>query len=437
MNGADTSPHAHAPDEGDALMEKATEPEGTMTIEARQNSVTRVLSHLQTRQPNLGDLRHLYEGTVAKYDGVHATFGDGSSRMVLTTYDYLGLLGDERINEAAKEAADSLGTGCFGSRVLGGSLDLHRELEREVAAWVGRADALVFSSGFVTNYSVLSAMAKPGTWVLSDELNHASIVDGCMAAKTLGATVRVYRHNDMGHLEELLRQAPADATKIVVADGIFSMDGDVFDLPGASELCRRYDALLFVDEAHSLGVIGPNGGGVEDHFGLPGSVDLVMGTLSKTIPSSGGFVAGSEEIIAALRFCTRGYMFSGASSPMGAAASLAALRVLQQEGAQRRSLLQRNTNHLRSRLQDAGFNVPNVLGPITPVIVGDDFVALEGTRLCQEKGVFVLSALPPAVAPGTSRLRLNATAAHSPQDIDFASDVIIAALRSATERAAV
>ncbi|MFJ5709408.1 aminotransferase class I/II-fold pyridoxal phosphate-dependent enzyme [Streptomyces sp. NPDC093105] len=401
----------------------------------RASSAARVLSHVQARQPRLGDLRHLYEGSIAKYDGVRATFDDGHSRMVLTTYDYLGLLGDERINEAAKEAADLFGTGCFGSRVLGGSLDLHRQLEQELAAWVGRGDAMVLSSGFVTNYSVLSAITGPGTWVYSDELNHASIVDGCMAAKTLGATVRVYRHNHMAHLAELLAQAPADATKIVVADGVFSMDGDVFDLPGAHELCRRHDAMLVVDEAHSLGVIGADGGGVEDHFGMPGSVDLVMGTLSKTIPSSGGFLAGSGELISALRFTMRGYMFSGAASPMGAAASLAALRVIQQEGAHRRSLLERNTKHLRTRLQAAGLNVADVLGPITPLIVGDDFIALEGARLCQERGVFVLSAIPPAVAPGTSRLRLNVTAAHSPEDVDLACDVIIAAVRTATERA--
>ncbi|MFF4426473.1 aminotransferase class I/II-fold pyridoxal phosphate-dependent enzyme [Streptomyces sp. NPDC001549] len=419
-------------------MEKATEPEESMATEHRRSSVssmTRIISHLQERSPKLGHIRHLYEGTIAKYDGVHATFDDGYAKLVLTTYDYLGLLGDERLNDAAKEAVDFFGTGCFGSRVLGGSLDLHRQLEQELSAWVGREDAMVLSSGFMTNYTVLAAMAKPGTWVLSDELNHASIVDGCLAAKNAGATVRVYRHNDVGHAEELLRQAPPDATKIVVSDGIFSMDGDVLDLPGLSELCRRHDALLFVDEAHSLGVIGPNGGGVQDHFGLPGTVDLVMGTLSKAIPASGGFVAGSQELIAALRLGARGYMFSGASSPMSAAAGLAALRVIQQEGADRRSLLERNTKHLRRRLEAAGFNLPDVLGPITPVIVGDDYTALEGARLCQEQGVFVLSALPPAVAPGTSRLRLNATAAHSPQNIDFACDVIIEAVRAATERA--
>ncbi|NED07488.1 aminotransferase class I/II-fold pyridoxal phosphate-dependent enzyme [Streptomyces sp. SID6648] len=416
-------------------MEKTTGPEEAMATGIRQNSesnVARIITHLQTRSPRLGHIRHLYEGSVAEYDGVHATFDDGYSKMLLTTYDYLGLLGDKRLNDAAKEAVDLFGTGCFGSRVLGGSLDLHRRLEQELADWVGREDSMVLSSGFMTNYTVLAAMAGPDTWVLSDELNHASIVDGCMAAKSAGATVRVYRHNDVAHAEELLSQAPADATKIVVSDGIFSMDGDVLDLPGLSALCRRHGALLFVDEAHSLGVIGPNGGGSEDHFGLPGSVDLLMGTLSKAVPASGGFVAGSRDLIDALRLGARGYLFSGASSPMAAAAGLAAVRVIQQDGAERRFLLERNTKHLRKRLEEAGFDLPDVLGPITPVIVGDDHVALEAARICQERGVFVLSALPPAVAPGTSRLRLNATAAHSPQDIDFACDVIVEAVRAAT-----
>ncbi|WP_405792651.1 aminotransferase class I/II-fold pyridoxal phosphate-dependent enzyme [Streptomyces sp. NBC_01506] len=408
-----------------------------MAIDSGQDRIagmTRgMISHLKERSPKVGHIRHLYEGTIAKYDGVRATFSDGYEKMVLTTYDYLGLLGDERINAAAKEAVDFFGTGCYGSRVLGGSLDIHRQLEQEIAAWVGRGDALVLSSGFLTNYSVLSALVEPGTWVLSDELNHASIVDGCMAAKNAGATVRVYRHNDVGHLEDLLRQAPSGSTKMVVADGVFSMDGDVLDLPGVSELCRRYGALLFVDEAHSLGVLGPNGGGVQDYYGLPDTVDLVMGTLSKAIPAAGGFIAASEELIAALRFGTRGYIFSGATSPMTAAASLAAVRLVQQEeGAQRRSMLERNTNHLRKRLEAAGFTPPNVPGPITPVILGEDYVALEAARICQERGVFVLSALPPAVAPGTSRLRLNATAAHSPQDIDFACDVIVEAVRAAS-----
>ncbi|WP_328791377.1 MULTISPECIES: aminotransferase class I/II-fold pyridoxal phosphate-dependent enzyme [unclassified Streptomyces] len=419
-------------------MEKVTEPEESMTTENRQNSVPsmdRIISHLQEHCPDLGNVRHLYEAVVAKYDGVHATFEDGRSSLVLTTYDYLGLLGDERLNDAAKEAVDFFGTGCFGSRVLGGSLDLHRQLEQELAAWVGREDAMVLSSGFMTNYTVLAAMAGSGTWVLADELNHISIDDGCQAAKNAGATVHVYRHNDMGHVEELLRQAPRDAPKIVVSDGIFGMEGDLLDLPGLSELCRRHGALLFVDEAHSLGVIGPNGGGVQDYYGLPHTVDLVMGTLSKAIPASGGFIAGSQELIAALRLAARGYLFSGASSPMAAAASLAALRVIQQEGADRRSLLQRNTKHLRRRLEAAGLHPEDVPGPITPLVLGEDHTALEAARLCHERGVFVLSMVPPAVAPGTSGLRLNPTAAHSPQNIDFACDVIIEAVRAATERA--
>ncbi|MFE6919397.1 aminotransferase class I/II-fold pyridoxal phosphate-dependent enzyme, partial [Streptomyces rubiginosohelvolus] len=238
-------------------------------------------------------------------------------------------------------------------------------------------------------------------------------------------------HNDVAHAEELLSQAPADAIKIVASDGIFGMEGDLLDLPGLSALCRRHGALLFVDEAHSLGVIGPNGGGVQDYYGLPGSVDLVMGTLSKAVPASGGFVAGSRDLIDALRLGARGYLFSGASSPMAAAAALAAVRVIQQEGPERRSLLERNTKHLRKRLEEAGLHPEDVPGPITPLVLGEDHLALEVVKLCQEQGVFVLSMVPPAVPPGTSGLRMNPTAAHSPQDIDFACDVIIEAVRAA------
>ncbi|MFF3034071.1 aminotransferase class I/II-fold pyridoxal phosphate-dependent enzyme [Streptomyces rubiginosohelvolus] len=404
-----------------------------MTENSRNSdaTTTRIISHLLEHCPDLGEVRHLYEAVATKYDGVHATFDDGRSSMVLTTYDYLGLLGDKRLNDAAKEAVDVFGTGCFGSRVLGGSLDLHRRLEQELAAWAGREDSMVLSSGFMTNYTVLAAMAGPGAWVLADEANHISIDDGCQAAKNAGATVHTYRHNDVAHAEELLSQAPADAIKIVASDGIFGMEGDLLDLPGLSALCRRHGALLFVDEAHSLGVIGPNGGGVQDYYGLPGSVDLVMGTLSKAVPASGGFVAGSRDLIDALRLGARGYLFSGASSPMAAAAALAAVRVIQQEGPERRSLLERNTQHLRKRLEDAGLHPEDVPGPITPLVLGEDHLALEVVKLCQEQGVFVLSMVPPAVPPGTSGLRMNPTAAHSPQDIDFACDVIIEAVRAA------
>ncbi|QLE75619.1 aminotransferase class I/II-fold pyridoxal phosphate-dependent enzyme [Streptomyces rectiverticillatus] len=391
--------------------------------------MSRIVVRLQKRAAHTGAARTMYAKTIADLDGVRVQFSDGADQIMLATYDYLGLLGHPRISQAAKNAVDAYGTGCHGSRVGGASLTLHTELEAEIARWTGRESAIVMSSGFATNYSVISSLLGPGDWLLSDQLNHASIIDGCAAAKHTGATLKVYRHNDMAHLEELLQQAPPGATKLVIADGVFSMDGDLFDLPTASELCRRFGALLFVDEAHSLGVIGPHGGGIEDHYAMPGTIDLLMGTLSKTIPSAGGFIAGSHEVIEALRQSVRAYVFSGAISPPTTAAALESIRLLQEEGVQRRTKLRHNIERLVQRLQAEGLRATATRSAIVPVILGEPETAVDVAQLCQERGVFIVAVGPPVVQPGTARLRLNVTAAHSTQDIDTAAAVIADAVR--------
>ncbi|GHF53988.1 2-amino-3-ketobutyrate CoA ligase [Streptomyces mashuensis] len=392
-------------------------------------TMDKVIDRLRARSLQTGGARQMYEKTIAGLDGPRVRFTDGTNPLMLATYDYLGLLDDERINQAVKDAVDTFGTGGHGSRVWGATLTLHRRLEQEIAEWVGTEAALVFASGFVTNFSVIASLAGPGDWLLSDQRNHASIVDGCAAAKSAGAVVKVYRHNDAAHLEELLTQAPPDAARVVVTDGVFSMDGNLVDLPGIAETCRRRGALLFLDEAHSLGVIGPHGGGTPDHYGLPNAADLVMGTLSKSIPASGGFVAGRHDLIEALRFTTRAYVYTGAPSPPNTAAALAAIRLVRQEGDQRRARLRRNLDRLLHRVRQEGLRTTDTGSAIVPVILGENAVAIEVSRLCQEQGLFVLAAVPPLVPAGTARLRLNVTAAQSLDDIDRTVDIIAAAVR--------
>lgn len=241
---------------------------------------------------------------------------EGKRKLMFATYTYLGLINHPRIVAAAKAAADKYGSGTHGVRILGGTLDLHAQMERTIADFVGRDDAIVYSSGYVTNLATISTVVGKGDWVLSDKWNHASIVDGCVLAR---GEFKRFRHNDMNDLERQLRRAPESAGKLVVADAVFSMDGDIFDLPAAVELCRRYNARLMVDEAHSLGVLGATGKGIEEHFDMPGSIDVKMGTLSKTIPGIGGYIAGDEKFITFLRHSARGFVFSAALPPAVAA----------------------------------------------------------------------------------------------------------------------
>src|SRR5512143_2098934 len=232
------------------------------------------------------------------------------------SYGYLGLLGHPRINEAAKKAVDKFGTGTHGVRMLAGTLTIHDELEETIANFKHAEGAVTYSSGYVTNLTVVSTMMGRGDYVFSDKLNHASIVDGCLMS---GAEFRRFRHNDMTHLEGLLSNAPVDVAKLVIVDSVFSMDGDIIDLPKIVELCKKYHAWLMVDEAHSVGVLGKTGRGIEEHFDMFGTIDIKMGTLSKTIPSVGGYVAGKKELIEYLRHASRAYIFSAALPPAQAA----------------------------------------------------------------------------------------------------------------------
>ena len=336
------------------------------------------------------------------------------------SYGYLGLLGHPRINEAAKKAVDKFGTGTHGVRMLAGTLTIHDELEETIANFKHAEAAVTFSSGYATNLTVVSTLMGRGDYVFSDKLNHASIVDGCLMS---GAEFRRFRHNDMTHLEGLLSNAPADVAKLVIADSVFSMDGDIIDLPKMLELCRKYNAWLMIDEAHSVGVLGKTGRGIEEHFGLGDVIDIKMGTLSKTIPSVGGYVAAKKDIITYLRHASRAYIFSAALPPAQAAAANEAFKVILDEP-WRIERLDQNTKQFIGGLKSMGFDTMLTETAIVPVLCGDDDTAFAMTREAQHHDVFVLPVVSPAVPEGLARLRATVTAAHDPSEIERAMDVI-------------
>ena len=260
---------------------------------------------------------------VAELDGAHVLVR-GRKKLMFASYSYLGLLNHPKINEAAKAAIDRFGTGTHGVRILAGTLTLHEELEQTIARFKGTDDAITYSSGYATNLATISTLVGRNDWVLSDKWNHASIVDGCLLSR---AEFVRFRHNDMDDLARQLRKAPAGVSKLVVADAVFSMDGDIVNLPVLVDVCRRYGARLMVDEAHSLGVLGKTGRGIEEHFDMPGAIVIKMGTLSKTIPAIGGYIAGDKRTITYLKHVARAFVFSAALPPPVAAAAKAAFEV--------------------------------------------------------------------------------------------------------------
>ncbi len=347
----------------------------------------------------------------------------GREMGMYASYGYLGLLNHPRINEAARKAIDQYGTGTNGVRSLAGTLTIHDELEETIANFKHAEAALTFTSGYATNLTVISTLMGRGDYVLSDKLNHASIVDGCLMS---GAEFRRFKHNDMEDLDHRLGQIPDGASKLVVADAVFSMDGDVIDLPRMVEVCKKHGAYLMMDEAHSLGVLGKTGRGIEEHFGLDNVIDIKMGTLSKTIPSVGGYIAGKKDLINYLRHASRAYIFSAALPPAQAAAANEAFKVILDEP-WRIEKLNHNTQLFINGLKSAGFDTLLTTTAIVPVLCGSDDQAFAMTREAQHHDVFVLPVVSPAVPEGLARLRATVTAAHEPGDIEGAIDVIAAA----------
>jgi glycine C-acetyltransferase len=343
----------------------------------------------------------------------------GREMMMFASYGYLGLLGHPKINAAAKAAIDQYGTGTHGVRMLAGTLRLHEALENTIANFKQAEAAVTFSSGYVTNLTAVSTLVGRHDTVICDKLNHASIVDGCMLS---GANFVRFKHNDMVDLERALRAADTTGIKLVVVDAVFSMDGDVIDLPGVVKLCRQYRAWLMVDEAHSIGVLGRTGRGIEEHFGLDNVIDVKMGTLSKTIPSVGGYLAGRKDLIQMFKHASRAFIFSAALPPAQAAAAQAAFEVILAEP-ERVENLNRNTRQFMGGLKQIGFDTMNTTTAIVPVLCGPDERAYLMTQKCQRQDVFVLPVVSPAVPQGLARLRSTVTAGHTAQDIERALDV--------------
>ncbi len=385
------------------------------------NATTRRIAALQARVDTMKEHNYYFYNQPIEeiLDGARVRV-NGRIMGMYASYSYLGLVGHPRINEAAKKAVDQWGTGTNGVRTLAGTLTLHNELEETIANFKHTEAAITYTSGYVTNLTVISTLMGRGDYVFSDKINHASIVDGCLMS---GAEFRRFRHNDMQHLEGLLKNAPADVAKLVIADSVFSMDGDIIDLPKIVEISKKYNAWLMIDEAHSVGVLGEKGTGIEEHFGLGDVIDIKMGTLSKTIPSVGGYVAAKKDMINYLRHGSRAYIFSAALPPAQAAAANEAFKVILDEP-WRIERLNENTKQFIGGLKGMGFDTLLTETAIVPVLCVTDERAFELTKQCQERNVFVLPVVSPAVGGGLSRRGATVTAAHEPGEIERAMDVI-------------
>lgn len=348
------------------------------------------------------------QGTEVEMGGHHVLmFGSNA---------YTGLTGDDRVIEAGCEAMRRYGSGCAGSRFLNGTLDLHVQLEKELAEFVGKDDALVFATGFTVNSGVIPQVVGKDDYIICDDRDHASIVDG---RRLSFATQLRYKHNDMADLERVLQRCEPDKVKLIIVDGVFSMEGDLCKLPEIVELKKKYNASIMVDEAHGLGVFGRNGRGVCDHFGLTSEVDLIMGTFSKSLASIGGFIAASSQIIETLRHTARTYIFSASCTPAATAAAQKALEILKQEP-ERIEALWDVTNYALKRFREEGFEIGDTESPIIPLYVRDMEKTFVVVSRAFEEGVFINPVIPPACAPTDTLVRFALMANHTHEQVDKA-----------------
>ena len=327
---------------------------------------------------------------------------------------YTGLTGDQRIIDAAKKALDKYGSGCAGSRFLNGTLDLHVQLEKELAEYIGKDETLCFSTGFFVNSGVLAVVVGRGDYIICDDRDHASIVDG---RRLSFARQLHYKHNDMEDLENILKGLPHEAVKLIVVDGVFSMEGDLANLPKIVELKHKYNCSIMVDEAHGLGVFGKEGRGVCDHFGLTDEVDLIMGTFSKSMASIGGFIAGDKDTINYLRHTVRTYIFSASNTPAATAAALEALHIIKKEP-ERIEKLWKVTNYALKRFREDGFEIGETESPIIPLYVHDVDNTFQVTKLAFDNGVFINPVIPPACAPQDTLVRFALMATHTEEQVE-------------------
>ncbi|MFO7659888.1 MAG: aminotransferase class I/II-fold pyridoxal phosphate-dependent enzyme [Candidatus Cloacimonadaceae bacterium] len=342
---------------------------------------------------------------------------NGQKMLMMGSNSYLGLTTHPKVKEAAIQAVKKYGSGCAGSRFLNGTLDIHIELEAELAKLVGKEAALAFPTGYQANLGCIATMVLKGDIVITDKLDHASIIDGCTQSQ---GTMLRYNHNDMKSLEKVLAKHTG-TNMLIVVDGIFSMEGDIADLPEIVKLATKYQASVMVDEAHSLGVLGKTGAGAAEYFGLIKESDIIMGTFSKSLASVGGFIAADEDVIGYLKHKSRALIFSASLPPASTASVLAALKIMKEEP-ERIQRLWDNTNYMMKGFKDMGYDTGTSCTPVIPLHVGDMMVAFRMWKRLGEEGVFINPVIPPAVPPNSCLIRCSFMATHTRQQLDFALD---------------
>jgi 8-amino-7-oxononanoate synthase len=346
----------------------------------------------------------------------------GKELVMLGSNNYLGLTNHPEVKEAAAVALAMFGTGCAGSRLLNGTLDIHLELEERLAKFLGREDVLTFATGFQVNLGVLSCLLRRSDVAVADGLNHASLIDGCRLA--FGKTHK-YLHNDMVDLDKKLTNISEDKGKLIVVDGVFSMEGDVAKLPEIVEIKKRHGVRLMVDDAHGLGVFGANGRGTPEHFGLEDEVDLLMGTFSKSLATVGGFIAGSTDVIDFIRHEARAAIFSAAPPPSSMAAAIKALEIVEREPERRKNLWE-HARFMKREFETLGFDTGQSESPVIPLVVGEDLDAFRMTTKLQERGVFANPVVSPAVPKGRSMMRTSYMATHTAEHLELALEAFAA-----------
>ena len=378
------------------------------------------MGQLQERYKNYREPQKFMEAGVYPYfreitgkQGTEVEMG-GHKVLMFGSNAYTGLTGDQRVINAAKKALDQYGSGCAGSRFLNGTLDLHVKLEKELAEFEGKDDSLCFSTGFSVNAGVIAMVVGRNDYVICDDRDHASIVDG---RRLSFAHQLKYKHNDMEDLEKILQKLPYEAIKLIVVDGVFSMEGDLANLPEIVKLKHKYNCSIMVDEAHGLGVFGREGRGVCDHFGLTDEVDLIMGTFSKSLASIGGFIAGDADTINFLRHTCRTYIFSASDTPAATAAALEALHIVRSEP-ERIEALWKVTKYALKRFKEEGFEIGDTESPIIPLYVRDVEKTFIVTARAFDNGVFINPVIPPACAPQDTLVRFALMATHTEEQVE-------------------
>ncbi len=342
----------------------------------------------------------------------------GSSKIMIGSNNYLGLTHHPKVLAAAEKALKEYGTGRTGSRFLNGTLDIHEQFEAELATFTGKAAALIFSTGFLVNQGTIATLLNKKDAVIIDKLDHASIVDGCRLSE---AKIYRYRHNDMKELKSILASLPRDSGKLVIVDGVFSMEGDIAPLPEICQLSKEFGARLMVDDAHSIGMLGPRGNGTAAHFGVTDQVDLIMGTFSKSFGAIGGFIAGDTPVIDYIKHHSRGLIFTASLPPAVVASTRAALEIIINEP-ERRQRLWDIGNYMRGEFQKMGYNTSTSETPVIPIVIGDNMKTFLFWKMLFNEGVYANAVIHPAVPNDSARLRTSYIATHTQEQLDFVLD---------------